>query len=79
MGKPPIPISPDAGVATNLRALGVELLRDSRPNRFYPLRGSLVDFTGDFFANALGSRYSFQSYKFTYNKYGSLNEKHGLA
>ena len=74
---PPIP--PDAGLRTNLRALGVELVRDSRPNRFYPVKGSVIDFTGDFFAKGLGSKYSFQSYKFTFNKYVSLTNKQVLA
>jgi len=74
---PPIP--PDIGLHTNLRALGMEVRRDSRPNRFYPLKGSLVDFTGDFFAQDLGSKYSFQSYKFTFNKYASLTDKQVLA
>jgi hypothetical protein len=59
---PPIP--PDVGLHTNLRALGFEVKRDSRPNRFYPLKGSVIDFTGNFFASGLGSKYSFQSYKF---------------
>jgi len=45
----------------------VEALRDSRPNRFYPTKGMLFDFTGDFFSQGLGSKYSFQSYKFTFN------------
>jgi hypothetical protein len=44
---PPIP--PDTGLQTNLRSIGVEALRDSRPNRFYPTKGMLLDFTGDFF------------------------------
>lgn len=74
---PPIP--PDVGLQTNLRAMGVEVVRDSRPNRFYPVKGSLTDFTGDFFANSLGSKYSFQSYKFTFNKYISFGEKQVLA
>ena len=74
---PPIP--PDVGVHTNLRALGMEVSRDSRPNRFYPLKGSVIDFTGDFFMKSLGSKYSFQSYKFTLNKYVSLSEKQVLA
>jgi hypothetical protein len=74
---PPIP--PDIGLHTDLRALGVEVWRDSRPNRFYPLKGSVIDFTGDFFAQDLGSKYSFQSYKFTFNKYLSLNDKQVLA
>ncbi len=69
---PPIP--PDVGLHTNLRALGFEISRDSRPNRFYPLKGSLLDFTGDFFGKNLGSKYSFQSYKFTFNKYWSLTK-----
>jgi len=54
---PPVP--PDIGLTTNLRALGMEIVRDTRPNRFYPIKGSLVDFTGDFFAQNLGSKYSF--------------------
>jgi len=74
---PPIP--PDVGLHTDLRALGMEVSRDSRPNRFYPLKGSVIDFTGDFFAKDLGSKYSFQSYKFTFNKYVSLTDKQVLA
>jgi outer membrane protein assembly factor BamA len=57
----------------------MEIWRDSRPNRFYPLKGSVIDFTGDFFGQDLGSKYSFQSYKFTFNKYWSLNDKQVLA
>lgn len=74
---PPLP--PDTGSQTNLRALGVTLIRDSRPNRFYPLKGSLIDFTGDFYANSLGSKYSYQSDKFTFNKHVSAGERHVLA
>jgi hypothetical protein len=74
---PPIP--PDVALHTDLRALGVEMVRDSRPNRFYPLKGSVIDFTGDFFSNDLGSKYSFQSYKFTFNKFVSFGEKQVLA
>jgi hypothetical protein len=74
---PPVP--PDIGLTTNLRALGMEIVRDTPPNRFYPIKGSLVDFTGDFFAQSLGSKYSFQSYKVTLNKYWSLSDKQVLA
>jgi Omp85 superfamily domain len=74
---PPIPA--DAGLDTQLRALGVTLTRDSRPNRFYPVEGSLIDFTGDFYAESLGSKYSFQSYNLTFNKYFSLPKKQVLA
>jgi len=69
----------DAGVKTNLTALGLEVLRDSRPNRFYPETGSLVDFTADFFAKDLGSKYSYQSYHFTFNKYWSVGRQQVLA
>lgn len=74
---PPIPS--DTGIDTQLRALGVSVTRDSRPNRFYPVEGSFLDFTGDFFADSLGSKYSFQSYNLTYNKYLSLGKKQVLA
>jgi hypothetical protein len=74
---PPTP--PDVGLHTDLRALGVEVWRDTRSNRFYPLKGSVVNFTGDFFAHDLGSKYSFQSYKFTFNKSVSLKPKQVLA
>ncbi len=74
---PPIP--PDVGLDTQLRSLGVEVSRDTRPNRFYPLKGTLLDFTGDFFAEALGSKYSFQSYRFTFDKFVSLPKKQVLA
>ena len=74
---PPIP--PDVGLHTNLRALGFEVERDSRPNRFYPVKGSFIQFTGDFFGQDLGSKYSFKSYKFTFNKYAGLGHKQVLA
>ena len=74
---PPIP--PGVGLDTALRSLGVEVYRDTRPNRFYPVKGSVLDYTGDFFAQALGSKYSYQSNKITFNKYFSLPKKQVLA
>jgi len=74
---PPIP--PDVGLHTSLRALGAEIYRDTRPNRFYPVKGTLLDFTADVFAEPLGSKYSFQSYRFTFNKYASLPFNQVLA
>ena len=70
---------PDAGVRTNLRSLGFRLQRDTRPNRFYPTTGTFMDFTAGFFSQGLGSKYSFQSYKFTFNKFASLSQKQVLA
>lgn len=58
---------------------GLGVVRDSRPNRFYPLKGSLAEFTSDFFAKNLGSKYSFQSYRFTFDKFASINTKQVLA
>jgi Omp85 superfamily domain len=77
-GKLP-PIPPDVGITTDLRSLGLEISRDSRLNRFYPLQGSVIDFTGDFFMQSIGSKYSFQSLKFTFDKYLSLGRKQVLA
>src|SRR5215469_10776366 len=74
-GSPP----PDLGLHTTLRSLGLHLNRDTTPNRFYPTNGMMLDFTSDFFSEALGSKYSFQAYRFTFNKYGSLSEKQVLA
>lgn len=74
-----VSLPPDVGLHTTLTALGFRIIRDTRPNRFYPTGGSLIDFTADFFAESLGSKYSFQSYKFTFNKYASLGEKQVLA
>jgi len=74
---PPIP--PDVGLHTTLRALGLRVSRDTRPNHFYPTAGMEAEFTSDFFAKDLGSKYSFQSYRFTFNKYTSLAKNQVLA
>jgi len=70
---------PDLGLHTTLRALGLRLNRDTSPNRFYPTSGTLLDLTSDFFSEAIGSKYSFQAYRFTFNKYGSLSKNQVLA
>jgi Omp85 superfamily domain len=74
-----VPLPPDVGLHTALTAVGFRLQRDSRPNRFYPTTGILLDFTSDFFSQGLGSKYSFQSYKFTFNKYWSITKQQVLA
>lgn len=76
---PDVPPPPDLGIHTTLRALGLRLNRETSPNRFYPTSGTLLDFTSDFFSEALGSKYSFQAYRFTFNKYGSLSKNQVLA
>jgi surface antigen Omp85-like protein len=74
-----IPAPADVGLRTSLRALGAHLQRDTRPNRFYPTTGMFLNFTADFFSEGLGSKYSFQSYRFNFSKYGSLSKKQVLA
>jgi outer membrane protein assembly factor BamA len=73
------PIPPDVGIQTTLTAIGAQLTRDTSPNRFYPTSGTYFAFIADFFSQALGSKYSFQSYKTTFSKYASLSQSQVLA
>ena len=73
------PIPPEAGLHTDLRSIGARLTRDTRPNHFYPIGGTLFSFTSDFFSQALGSKYSFQSYRAEFDKYLSLSTRQVLA
>jgi outer membrane protein assembly factor BamA len=70
---------PDVGIETRLTGLGFHANRDTRPNRFYPEKGTLFDFTSMFFSDALGSKYSFESYRLTFNYYRSFGTKQVLA
>jgi len=74
-----VPVPPDVGFETKLTSLGFAINRDTRPNRFYPTTGTVFNFTSDFFALGLGSKYSFQSYRAVFNKYGSLSKNQVLA
>jgi len=60
-------------------ALGFHIQRDKRDSTFYPTKGSLFDFTGDFFDPAFGSRRRYQAYKIAYNGFRELKPKHVLA
>ncbi len=73
------PIPPDIGLHTELTAIGMRMLRDTRPNRFYPTSGTYFSFISDFFSQSLGSKYSFQSYKTTFDKYWSLSKRQVVA
>lgn len=73
------PIPPEAGLHTSLRSIGARLTRDTRPNHFYPTGGTFFTFTSDFFSQALGSKYSFQSYRSEFDKYWSLSTRQVLA
>ena len=74
-----VPIPPEVGLHSNLTSLGARLTRDTRPNHFYPLGGTFFTFTSDFFSQALGSKYSFQSYKTQFDKFWSLSARQVLA
>jgi len=74
---PPIP--PDLGIHTSLRAMGIHVVRDTRLNHFYPTAGTKLEFTADFFAQALDSKYSFQRYKLNFDKFVSLSNRQVLA
>jgi hypothetical protein len=74
-----VQLPPDLGLHTTLTAIGFRLSRDTRPNRFYSTAGTFLDFTADFFTQGLGSKYSFQSYEFAFNKYFSLTPNQVLA
>jgi Omp85 superfamily domain len=73
------PIPPGVGVHTNLTSIGARLIRDTRPNHFYPVSGTFFTFTSDFFSQALGSKYTFQSYRTQFDEYWSLSKSQVLA
>jgi Omp85 superfamily domain len=74
---PPLP--PGFGIHNTMRALGVRLMRDTRPNQFYPTAGTKLEITSDFFMQSIGSKYSFQAYRFIFDKYLSLGKNQVLA
>jgi Omp85 superfamily domain len=74
-----VPTPPDVGLHTQLTSVGFSIKRDTRPNRFYPVSGTVLEFTSDFFANGFGSKYSFQSYRVTFNKYWTVSKSQILA
>ena len=60
-------------------AIGIHVQRDLRDSTFYPTRGSIFNFTGDFFDQAWGSKRQYQTYKLSYSGYRSLGEKQVFA
>lgn len=73
------PIPPEVGLHTNLRSIGARVTRDTRPNHFYPVGGTFFTFTSDFFSQAIGSKYTFQSYKTEFDKYWSVSKNQVIA
>lgn len=70
---------PAIDLKSNSAALGFHVQRDRRDNTFYPAKGSLIDFTADFFDQTWGSRREYQVYKVGYNGYRELASRHVLA
>ena len=60
-------------------AIGIHVQRDLRDSTFYPTKGSLFNFTGDFFDQAWGSKRQYQTYKLSYSGYRALGEKQVFA
>lgn len=70
---------PEIDLKSNSAALGFHLQRDRRDSTFYPTKGSLVDFTADFFDQVWGSRREYQTYKVSYNGFHQLSARQVLA
>ena len=70
---------PDIDRKSNSVALGFHVQRDRRDSTFYPIKGTLIDFSGDFFDQAWGSRREYQTYKVAYNGFRQIRDRHVLA
>jgi hypothetical protein len=65
---------PAIDIKSTSAAVGVHVQRDLRDSTFYPTKGSLFDFTGDFFDQAWGSRREYQTYKIAYNGFHEVKK-----
>jgi hypothetical protein len=70
---------PDIDIQSTTIALGIHVQRDLRDSTFYPRKGSIFNWTGDFFDQSWGSKRQYQTYKLQYNKYHAMAEKQVLA
>lgn len=70
---------PDIDRKSNSAALGLHVQRDRRDSTFYPKKGTLIDFTADFFDQTWGSRREYQTYKVAYNGFNELGNRQVLA
>jgi hypothetical protein len=60
-------------------SLGPRFQWDTRDSVFYPKQGFLAEVASDFFSTGLGSKWSYQYYKASFNKYNALSEHQVLA
>jgi hypothetical protein len=70
---------PTIDLKSTTAALGLHVQRDKRDSGFYPTKGSVFDFTADFFDEGLGSRREYQNYKVSYNGYRTVGKGQVLA
>ena len=60
-------------------SLGPRFQWDTRDSVFYPKSGFLTEVASDFFSTGLGSKWSYQFYRVSFNKYTKLSEHSVLA
>jgi hypothetical protein len=70
---------PEIDLKSNSASLGFHLQRDRRNSTFYPTKGTLFDFTADFFDQVWGSRREYQVYKVGYNGYREIAPRQVFA
>jgi Omp85 superfamily domain len=70
---------PNIDRKSNSAALGFHVQRDRRDSTFYPRKGTLIDFTADFFDQVFGSRREYQTYKVAYNGFNELTSRQIFA
>jgi outer membrane protein assembly factor BamA len=70
---------PEIDLKSNSAALGFHVQRDLRDSTFYPTKGSLFDFTADFFDQTWGSRREYQTYKVAYNGFHEVAPRQVFA
>ncbi len=73
------PNLPPLEVGLRMRSVGFKIERDTTPNRFYPVSGTTLRFSADFFAKDLGGTFTFQTYRIKFNGYHSLDDKQVIA
>ena len=70
---------PEIDLRSTSSAIGFHVQRDRRNSTYYPTKGTLIDFTGDFFDQIWGSRSEYQTYKVAYNGFREIAERQVLA
>ena len=70
---------PQIDLRSNSAALGFHVQRDLRDSTFYPTKGTLLDFTADYFDQVWGSRREYQTYKVAYNGFQQISRRQVFA